>query len=644
MRDGAARFLASAGLAAILGALTALPSCGPTLLLHLWFLLFPISLAASLPALPLLRRLDSLSSVHLVWFGCCGGTLAIGVILSTRVLIGDITHASTLIGYGISVFATGALAVAMKVHWLHWHPFVARCAPRVVLVGVVGLITGVTAWVGHVERSVGYPRFSMLILLAMLMTLAFAATWWMSKVRPMVALGLVGSLLLTFAAARNERSSFTRIALVGWTAHQSLVQALWRWTDRDKDGFSAAFGGSDCDDSDPAVFPLSIRGRDCLGWVSSPVSAQPAPPEPAPAPRSPRPQVIVLLTVDTLRCGFGQDGPTELKHVCPSLQRLGTEGRMRTNAHSTAPRTLWAMRSMHFGELPFARQPTSPLLAQKFAALGYRTHAISTHRDLVGNNGVRSSFDEIDETLAPQAYRPGAVTSHEVSARVLVQVRRALAPGARPLLLWAHYFDPHAPYVARPGNWFSWSQLDNYAAEVRRTDASIGAMAETLRAMPRASDVVVLVTADHGEEFGEHGYERHGFTLYEPALRIPMVAWNAGADHRRFVPTSLPTTLTDVSGFLVATATETTFRPAQEALMLAAPRRHQHVAIVRDGWKLIYSTAIGAFELYDLRTDPEERMDRSADEESKTRELGRRLAHRLGLPGTDPAARWEMAK
>jgi arylsulfatase A-like enzyme len=98
--------------------------------------------------------------------------------------------------------------------------------------------------------------------------------------------------------------------------------------------------------------------------------------------------------------------------------------------------------------------------------------------------------------------------------------------------LYVHSLDLHYPYVARPpfdarfvsaGSQGLDRDRELYDAELAWNDREIGKLIERLKALDLYEDTAILVTADHGEEFGEHGASRHGKTLYQQALHIPAI-------------------------------------------------------------------------------------------------------------------------
>ena len=95
--------------------------------------------------------------------------------------------------------------------------------------------------------------------------------------------------------------------------------------------------------------------------------------------------------------------------------------------------------------------------------------------------------------------------------------------GSSPLFLWVHFFEPHEPYVVHPDHLFTGGRSadeDAYDGEIATADDGIGRIVRLLRA--RRPGAVVIVTADHGEEFGDHGGRYHGTTVYEEQVRVPL--------------------------------------------------------------------------------------------------------------------------
>lgn len=269
---------------------------------------------------------------------------------------------------------------------------------------------------------------------------------------------------------------------------------------------------------------------------------------------------IVLIVVDTLRAdhltsyGYGRD-------TAPEIERLLAErGVVVEQAIVQAPWTLPSMASMLTGFSPErmldAKQepwgiPTEvETLAERLQSAGYRTAAFIANPTLHAGNGYGQGFD----TFITAPYELASMSKHaeEINAQVLPWL--APAP-AEPFFLYVHYLDPHDPYensdiVGGKSPFFpeyagklrggdvhglytgdlalADAEQDRqqlaalYDAEIRYVDRHIGQLLAAIPPKVLASSLVVL-TADHGEELLDHGGFKHGETLYQEQLHVPLI-------------------------------------------------------------------------------------------------------------------------
>lgn len=127
-------------------------------------------------------------------------------------------------------------------------------------------------------------------------------------------------------------------------------------------------------------------------------------------------------------------------------------------------------------------------------------------------------------------------------------------------MLYVHYLDPHGTYTPPPEYYKKFSERDTpidieiywdvrskltslvndgfgpgderfedlvnrYDAEIAHTDASIESLFDGLREMGVLDNTLIILTADHGEEFLDHGFVVHAWTLYQECIQVPMIAW-----------------------------------------------------------------------------------------------------------------------
>lgn len=289
-----------------------------------------------------------------------------------------------------------------------------------------------------------------------------------------------------------------------------------------------------------------------------------------------RPRNLILLSIETLRADhLGIAGHPEA-HT-PNLDRLLASGTYFTQAITPLPRTTPALASLLTGLAPHhhgSREVTDPirhgvLLAELLRERGFFTAAVVGNQSAGPRQGLDRGFDRFvtaldlerefegrlyrDNTDVPPTARGWAAVTNAKVADVL-----AGAPEDQPLFLWLFYFDPHFLYrPPEPWNsripapkcrelyarvagkpWLGGKVFNNigemsrpalddcrrlYDGEIAYLDGEVGQLLRMLDEAGRLDDALVVVTADHGENFGEGGlYFEHGENAHDAGLRIPL--------------------------------------------------------------------------------------------------------------------------
>jgi arylsulfatase A-like enzyme len=261
-------------------------------------------------------------------------------------------------------------------------------------------------------------------------------------------------------------------------------------------------------------------------------------------------------------------------------------------------------------------------------------------------------------------------TAPEINALALDWLDHA--PAGRPVFAFLNYMEPHQPWLAPPPHdqwvWalpqarrlvtkdlythevkeFAPEEIEfiraNYDGQVAAMDEALGGLVAALKARGRYENALIIVTADHGELLGEHGFVGHmGRMLYEPLLHIPMVVKFPGPGRprgRNDTPVQnldvMPTVLTEagvpvppsVQGQDLRDVTRASLAEEDINPFLVSDYGETYDRAVRvlfDGdWKLI-TTSKGHRMLFDLSRDPEERNDLAGAEPERVQELARRL-------------------
>jgi len=411
-----------------------------------------------------------------------------------------------------------------------------------------------------------------------------------------------------------------------------------------------------------------------------------APPGPAGAAIGPRDRAldhggapscnVVIYLIDTLRAdrlgAYGYDKPTS-----PHLDALAAEGIVFEQCQAPAPWTLPSVVSLLTSTFPCEHgvlrdgerigEALDPL-AVRLQRAGYATAAFVANPYAGAMSGLDRGYDQ--------------------SGREQI-IRRTEEGSVRPLHLYIHTIEPHEPprapdrLVRLFGNVSSETKqaiardlrvyrrltrvdfdagspvgtTDNtadqdaalraladhksdllvlYDAAVRRADENLGAMIQLLRDRGQWDNTLFLVTADHGDEFGEHGGWQHDQSVYEELLRVPLIVRLPGgrfAGLRVTDPVSLVDVVPTILDYLnrpdlaegcrgrslMPLITGNRLPPADEPLVTAVrmnrkkfyrpwrqSRGDVNVVLRQRDHKGIWNAEIETFELYDLASDPGE--------------------------------------
>ncbi|HEV8111746.1 MAG TPA: sulfatase [Planctomycetota bacterium] len=400
----------------------------------------------------------------------------------------------------------------------------------------------------------------------------------------------------------------------------------------------------------------------------------PAPPRATPA----RPNVL-LIVVDTLRADrLGCHGGT--RGLSPRIDALAAQGANFANAFSHAPWTLPAFASLLSSELPPSHgaggkvddfhglRKEVPTLPDAFRSAGYATAAIVNVDFLARPFGVTRAFERLDARAFEdnENVRAAGPTTDAALAWVSEHKERAF-------FLMVHYFDPHAEY--RPPQPFrerfaapedqhdesfrfgtrhqvvdhrvhrtqlSPADVDRarllYDGEVAYVDQEVGRLLDGLGSLALDANTLVVLTADHGEEFLDHGDWEHGHSLYDELLEVPLLVRQPGRVAPRVV--DAPVGHVDIGPTLLAWCGlpgNAAFRGRDLAPALAgaalAPTPllafgnfwGPPLASLRDQDFQLIVRPDGKRELYRWRSDPNEQHDLAAEEPAVAAALAAQL-------------------
>jgi arylsulfatase A-like enzyme len=373
--------------------------------------------------------------------------------------------------------------------------------------------------------------------------------------------------------------------------------------------------------------------------------------EPAAPPSNPpeSPRSVLLITIDTLRADHvGAYGYAAAR--TPAIDALARGGTRYDHAYATAPITLTSHASLMTGRLPpghgardngMRLDLKTPTIAEAFARAGFQTGGFVAAFPLDRRFGLIKGFQTYGDAMPrdpggrPANDRPGRAVVDE--ALEWLSTRRA-----QRVFLWVHLFEPHSPYgepaqTARPA-------IERYDEDISEADRQVGRLVDGLGDL-RGGTLIVL-TADHGEAFGEHGEISHSIFAYDTTLRVPLIV--AGPQVAAGAVVADPVSLVDVAPTIAAMAglgrfdadgvvlppKGGSYRSEEGGSSGSRALYAESFAPLLDfgwsplrtirsaGWKYI---AAPKAELYDLTRDPGETRNLAAAEPARAAELARQV-------------------
>jgi arylsulfatase A-like enzyme len=389
---------------------------------------------------------------------------------------------------------------------------------------------------------------------------------------------------------------------------------------------------------------------------------------------------VVLISLDALRAdhvGFANASGISLT---PELDAFARRCTVCENAFAAGPVTTLSMPAMFTSKFPSqldrsdygAMLGANTTLTERLKAKGFYTCGIHSNPFLSSMFGYDRGFDYWhDHLLFAKIRLPDKIKRRlDFVIRILTngldmtaaQMNRKVLPilDRKPdrMFLWLHYMDPHGPYIQGKGNAYLNRMkaqrlfgravrmpetvtreqrqvlISSYKEEIRYMDKHLGVLFGRMAEKGMLEDSMIIITADHGESFGERGRYSHTDMLYEELIRIPLLVYVPGRKPQRLqgltsVVDIVPTILDGLGCLDQETAAKLEGTPiggpahlARQTIICEAETKPEWYGCVRDAeWKLILNRIKGTRELYHLKTDPDELQDLSSQNPDKMRAL-----------------------
>ncbi|WP_437873272.1 sulfatase [Sorangium sp. So ce363] len=343
---------------------------------------------------------------------------------------------------------------------------------------------------------------------------------------------------------------------------------------------------------------------------------------------------VLVVSIDSLRADMPWNGYE--RDIAPVLTAFEKKSVSYTRHYAISSYTSMSVGGFLAGRYPsevdrsgyfFGNYPDSVLMfPELLQRAGVRTMSAHAHFYFDQKAGFRQGFDvyeivpglSADNTTDRNVTSPGHL---ELAMKMLSD--KANTSGT--FFAYFHFLDPHDVYMTHEGiPTFGKRARDKYDGEVRFTDMHVGKLLDFVAQQPWAKDTAIIVTADHGEAFGEHKMFRHGFEVWDVLTHVPLMIQAPGITPRRIdVPRSsidLAPTILELTG----APAEPSFpgkslvpelhgaTPEPRDVIVDLPRtsdNDRRRALIHGQYKLIAYGDDDAFDLFDLVADPGETKD-----------------------------------
>lgn len=370
---------------------------------------------------------------------------------------------------------------------------------------------------------------------------------------------------------------------------------------------------------------------------------------------------VLIYLIDTLRADHLRAFNPNTRVQTPGMDLLAKAATVFTAAHTQENWTKPSVATLLSSLMPWEHHATTTeavvpktveLLPQILRDRGYHTGAFIANGYVSDRFGFKRGWDTYRNYI-----REGRKSRAEfLAADVLKWLDDR--PEKLPFFLYVHSIDPHVPY--RPNKQFlplydsgpydgpvnfshDFALLEKvksgrlklnardrrrlealYDAEISYHDVHFAAIMRALEQRGLADDTLVVVTADHGEEFWDHGSVGHGHNVYQELLNIPMIVHLPGTTERSARVDSsvglvdvMPTVLQAIDEDVPEGLSGRSFLP--ELLGQTADAPPVAVSGFMDGWRTVVVDGVKLIQrtekrmmVHDLRTDPDEQVDLAA--------------------------------
>lgn len=377
----------------------------------------------------------------------------------------------------------------------------------------------------------------------------------------------------------------------------------------------------------------TLKARAKPAKPASAAVAAKAKPKPLTGPA--KPLNVLLITIDSLRADMPWMGYP--RKIAPNLTKLASKSIVFTDAYSVSSYTAKSLPALLASRYPSTLyrdgwfftgySPANLFFPELLQKRGIRTLAGMAHMYFKRSKGLAQGFDVWrlvpGITFDPQT--DNDVTSNKLT-KLAIDILKKPKNTGKQFFAWFHYMDPHDKYIKHKESpdWGNKAR-DRYDSEVFYTDLWIGKLLTWAKKHPWWKNTALIISADHGEAFGEHGEYRHAFALWQELTHVPLMFYFPGVKPRRIDAATSDIDLAPTICDMMGVPESKTFEgrdlvpelygdvpPKAEIVMTDLPadsNNEEHHAIIDGDYKLIVYGMGYRYQLFDLKTDPGEKKD-----------------------------------
>lgn len=366
------------------------------------------------------------------------------------------------------------------------------------------------------------------------------------------------------------------------------------------------------------------------------------------------PNLVVIVLESTRHLStFGSD---HAKQIAPFMNSLKGKAINYNRAYSVVPHTSKSLESLYCSVEPkqgLALVSANPIvgipskcMAGFLGDIGYNNIFISPAPSTFEDRKIflkNTGFEEyiLGEDMDPTGFSTVNYFGYEDKVMLRYAKNWLETKGDAPFFMSLLTITPHHDYVLPTGyklqEFSSNPTLNNYLNTLKYQDTFLRELMEIFKATGHEENTLFVIVGDHGEAFGEHGNLMHDTVLHDEGIRVPLLFYGAGISEGETIesPLSLldvmPTAFAKMGLYLASNGkniiggVDAQTREADRPVFSYCYREQLCSSIIKGDWKLIYHHGYSKNELFNLKSDTDEKVNLVETEPERAKNMEHEL-------------------